>query len=321
MRAIVQHAYGPAERVLRLAEVDPPTVGEGEVLVRVRAASVNAGDWRGVTGSPLLVRLSGGLRRPKNPGVGVDAAGVIEAVGTGVTRLAVGDAVYGMHQGAFAELVAGTAFVPKPANLSFEEAAAVPAAGCTALQALRDQGQLRPGERVLVNGAGGGVGTFTVQVAKALGAADVTAVTSTANLQMVRSIGADEVLDYTTTDPWTGARRFDLIVDCGGTPTVAAFRRTLAPGGRMVLLAAGKGRFGVMGRFIGGKLRARLKQPVIVFIASPPFTENLATLAAFIEAGTVRPVIERTYPLAETAAAIRHVQSERAQGKVVIRID
>ena len=321
VRAVQQHAYGPPVAVLELrTDAERPVPSDDEILVRVRASSVNSGDWRGVTANPFLVRLFNGLSRPKSPLVGVDAAGVAEAVGGNVTGVRAGDEVYGMRNGSFAEYVSGRSFVAKPANLSFEAAAAVPAAACTALQALRDQGNLQPGERVLVNGAGGGVGTFTVQLARAFGA-DVSATTTADKLELVRSLGAAEVTDYTRADFTTTGNSYDLIVDCGGRPSVAAFRRALAPGGRLVLVAAGKGRFGSLGRFIGGQLRRRLlRQRVIVFIASAPFDENLLTLKELIEAGKVRPVIDRTYPLERTAEAVAYAATEKVAGKVVITI-
>lgn len=321
MNAIVQHRYGPPAEVLELRlDVEKPAVSDAAVLVRVHASSVNSADWRRVTAKPFLVRLFEGLRRPKAPLVGSDAAGVVEAVGRDVTHLSVGDEVYGMRNGALAEYVSGQSFVAKPHNLTFEQAAAVPAAACTALQALRDRGNVQPGQKVLIHGAGGGVGSFAVQIAKALGA-EVTAVTSTSNLELARSIGADHVIDYTREDFSKGAQHYDLIVDASGRPSVRAFRRTLAPNGTLVLVAAGAGLFGAVGRFVGGQFRRRvLKQRVVVFIAGGPFQENLLTLKELIEADKVMPVIERTYPLSETAEAIAYAQTERVRGKVVITV-
>jgi NADPH:quinone reductase-like Zn-dependent oxidoreductase len=319
MKAIVQRSYGSPDR-LRLEDVPKPTAVDGGVLVQVRAASVNSGDWRRVRASPAIVRLVEGVRRPKQPLLGVDVAGVVEAVGKGHTRLHVGADVYGMRAGAFAEYVSGKSFVLKPANLTFEQAAAVPATACTALQALRDQGHVQPGQTVLINGAGGGVGTFAVQIAKAFGA-EVTAVTSTDKLELARSIGADHVVDYTHEDLSRRAERYDLIVDASGRPSIAAFRRALAPGGTIVLVAAGHGRFGALARIAGAKLRRRvLKQPVVFFISSGPFEENLETLKEFIEAGKVTPVIERTYTLSETPQAVGYAETEHARGKLVISV-
>ncbi len=215
MKALLHERYGSPDD-LRLAEVDRPAAGDGEVLVRVHAASVNAGDWRRVRAKPWLVRTSGGWRRPNSPLFGADAAGVVEAIGPGVTDLHAGDEVMGIRTGAFAEYVAGANFVPKPTNLSFEEAAAVPIAGVTALQALREHGELKSGQRVLINGAGGGVGSFAVQIAKALGA-DVTVVTSRDHVELLHSLGADRVIDYAREDA-TKSGPYDLVVDTGGHP-------------------------------------------------------------------------------------------------------
>jgi len=321
VRAIVQRGYGLPERVLELRDdVPKPPVSDDGVLVKVNAASVNAGDWRTIFARPAFIRLTTGVRRPRSNAVGVDAAGVAEAVGKDVSHVVPGDEVFGMRNGAFADYVSGKSFVRKPANLSFAEAAAVPAAGCTALQAVRDHGRIKAGERVLVNGAGGGVGIYAVQLAKAFGA-DVTAVTRGECLEMVRDIGADRVIDYGSEDFTRSSERYDLIVDCGGKPSVPAFRRVLAPTGRLVLVAAGKGPLGVLGRLVGSQVRARLLgQPVINFIAKAPFVENLDTLRQLIEEGKVRPVIERTYPLEQAAEAISYLETERARGKVVITV-
>jgi NADPH:quinone reductase-like Zn-dependent oxidoreductase len=318
VKAIVQDRYGPPE-ALRLADVEPPTVEEDGVLVRVRAASVNPLDWRRVRGSPLVLRFGEGLRRPKAPVLGVDAAGVVEEVGAAVTDLRPNDEVFGVGKGSFAEYVAGRTFAPKPSTLTFEEAAAVPVAGFTALQGLRDRGDLRPAQRVLVHGAGGGVGTFTVQVAKALGA-HVTAATSTEKVELALSLGADRVIDYTRRDSTEEATRYDLVVDCGGYRSIAACRRALEPGGKLILAGAGKGLGGPVGRFLAASVRSRvLRQRVDAFI-SWESTDDLLTLKELIETGKVTPVIDRTYPLAEAAEAVRYLESERASGKVVITI-
>lgn len=319
MRAIVQHGYGSPERVLRLEDIDRPEPGEGEMLVRVHSSSLNAGDWRRVYASPFFIRLMGGLRRPSERELGGDVAGVVEAVGPGDTDLKPGDHVYGIRHGALADFVAGANFARMPANLSFEEAAAVPIAGVTALQALQKHGHVAAGERVAIHGAGGGVGTFTVQIARALGA-QVTAVTSTDKIELVRQLGAHEVVDYTREDFTKGARRYDLIVEIGGNVPVRSMRRALAHGGRIIIVGAGRGRFGVLSRIIGVTIRTRLGQPIKFFVASGPYEEQLATLREMIETGKVRPVIDRTYSLDETAAAMRYVASEQARGKVVITI-
>ncbi|MEX2546912.1 MAG: NAD(P)-dependent alcohol dehydrogenase [Chloroflexota bacterium] len=322
MRAIVQHRYGKPEDVLELRDdVDKPQVGENQVLVRVSATSLNSGDWRRVYASPAFIRLVAGYRRPKDRLLGGDAAGVVEKVGPGATELKVGDEVFGIRSGAFAEYVSGQHFVRKPANLSMEHAATVPIAGVTALQALREKGNVQPGERVLINGAGGGVGTFAVQIAKAFGA-EVTAVTSSDKVDLVRSIGADHVVDYSRTNFTKGGYRYDLIVDIGGNHSFRALHRCLAPNGRIVMVGAGKGMFGVFGRLIGGKVRKSvLKQPVVFFIAYGPYQDQLTTLKELIEAGKVTPVIDRSYPLTDIAQAITYSGTEKTRGKVVITID
>lgn len=318
MKAIVQHRYGQPEDVLELRDdVEKPVPSDDRALVRVRASSVNAGDWRRVRATPFMVRLIDGVRKPKTPGLGGDAAGVVEAVGKDVTDLKVGDEVYGVRTGAFAEYLTSRMFVAKPANLTFEQAAAVPVAGITALQALRDHGHLQPGQKVLINGSGGGVGTFAVQIANALGG-EVTAVTSTANVDLIRSIGANRVIDYTREDFTRSGQRYDLVVDIGGTPSLGACRRAVTPGGRLVLVGAGKGAAGPLGRMVVGLVRSRvLRQRITAFIAKVN-TEDLVTLRELIEAGKVTPVIDRTFPLSEVAEAIRYVETEHARGKVVI---
>jgi NADPH:quinone reductase-like Zn-dependent oxidoreductase len=318
MRAIVQDRYGSPEH-LRVAEVDPPSLTDNGVLVRVHASSINAGDWRRVRAAPLVIRASEGWRRPRNPLLGGDAAGVVEAVGSAVTHLAPGDRAYGIRTGSFAELVNGRSFVRMPANLSFEEAAAVPIAGVTALQAVRDHGRVRPGDRVLVNGAGGGVGSMAVQIAKADGA-EVTAVTGPRTVELVRSLGADRIMDYTQEDFTRTAGDHDVLIDLGGNRSVRALRRTLARGGRLVLVGAGAGGLGPMTRLAGGILRMRLlRQPIAMFIAAVR-TEDLDALTELIEAGRLRPAIDRTFPLEQVPEALRYVESGHARGKVVITI-
>lgn len=321
MKAIIQHRYGRPEDVLELRhDVEKPVPADDRVLVRVRASSVNAGDWRRVRADPFIVRLIEGFRTPKVPGLGGDAAGVVEAVGKDVTDLKAGDEVYGIRTGAYAEYLTGKLFVPKPANLTFEQAAAVPVAGITALQALRDKGGIQKGQTVLVNGAGGGVGTFAVQIAKAFGA-QVTAVTSTANVDLVRSIGADHVVDYTQEDFTKSSERYDLIVDIGGTPSLSALRRALSPHGVLVVVGAGRGPAGPLGRMAGWFIRGRiLHQRVIGFIAKVN-TADLVVLRDLIEAGSVTPVIDRTFRLSEVPQAISYVETEHAQGKVVISLE
>lgn len=318
MRAIVQDGYGGPE-VLRIGDVAVPDIPDEAVLVRVLASSVNAGDWRRMRGAPVLVRLVEGMRRPRNPLLGGDAAGVVEAVGGRVTHLRPGDEVYGIRSGAFAEYVSGRNFVRKPAGLSFEEAAAIPIAGVTALQAVRDHGALREGQRVLVNGAGGGVGTFAVQIARALGGR-VTGVTRSDSVDLVRRLGAEEVIDHADQDFTRIGDRFDLVVDLGGNRSIRDLRRILAPGGRLVLTGAGRGSVGPMTRLLGGQLRMRvLRQPVAVYIAAVR-REDLETLGGLVDAGQVRPVIDRSYPLDGVPEALRLLESGGVRGKIIIGV-
>lgn len=320
MKAILSTQYGPPEDVLELCEVETPTPAPDRVLLRVRAASLNAGDYRVLRGTPVIARpMMGGIRRPKEPRRGADVAGVVEAVGTDVTTLRVGDEVFGTALGAFAEYVAplATRVVAKPANLTFEEAAAIPIASLTALQALRDHGGIQAGQRVLVNGAGGGVGTFLVQLAKALGASHVTAVCGPHNVDVVSSLGADHVVDYSTEDFTKIDERYDLIVDNAGSKSIRKLRRMLTPKGTLVVVGAYKNPLGHMASavvqnwFVGQKLAwfiAKLKE------------EDLAFIAELAAAGTIRPVLDRTYPLAETAEAYRYAETMHARGKVVLTV-
>jgi NADPH:quinone reductase-like Zn-dependent oxidoreductase len=320
MKAIVYRRYGSPD-VLALEEREKPAVADDQVLVRVRATSVNAYDWHVLRGKPYVARLSEGLRKPKNHALGVDVAGIVEVAGSDVTELEPGDRVFGTRLGAFAEYVSGRTFVPMPSGLTFEQAAAVPVAGCTALQALRDKGQLQPGQRVLINGAGGGVGTFAVQIAKALGG-DVTAVTSTRNAEMVRSIGADQVVDYTRQDFTRSGQTYDLVVDVGGNRSLSVLsRRVVTPEGALILVASGGGQWlGPVARPLAAVVRSRLgRQRMFAFLAKVT-KKDLLFLKELIEAGKLAPVIDRTYPLSETAAAMRHVEEGRAKGKVVIAV-
>ncbi len=321
MRAVVQDRYGPPD-VLRIREVAVPQIGDDGVLVRVRAASVNAADWHLAKGSPFLARMGSGLRRPTQPTPGIDLAGIVEAVGKDVTELGVGDAVFGARNGAFAELIAGRVrnFVPKPPNLTFEEAAALPVAGVTALQAVRDHGRLQPGQRVLLLGSGGGVGIYAVQLAKALGG-HVTAETATRNVEMLRSLGADEVLSYEETDVTRSGRRFDLVVDVGGYRSIRALRGLVTPDGTIVEVGAGAASLpGLVGGLLESLVRERvLKQRIRQFLAKTnrPDMLHLAELAA---AGRLRAVIDRSYPLAQIAEAMRYIESGRVSGKLVVTI-
>jgi NADPH:quinone reductase-like Zn-dependent oxidoreductase len=318
MRAVVQSAYGEPARVLRVAELPQPVAGAGQVLVRVIASSVNSGDWRRVLAQPALVRMEG-IRRPRSANLGGDLAGVVEEIGPGVEHLRPGDEVYGVRTGAFAEFVATRHVVRKPANLSFEEAAAVPIAGLTALQALRDKGALQAGHRVLISGAGGGVGTFAVQIAKALGAT-VAATTRPDKVELLRSLGADRVFDYTNEDFARSGERYDVVLDVGGRRPMRTMRAVLAPGGTFVQVGAARGGLGVTGRLVAGMVRSRLlRQRVVVFI-SRASTADFDTLRAMIESGKVRPVVERVYELAQVADAIAYAATEQAAGKIVIRV-
>jgi NADPH:quinone reductase-like Zn-dependent oxidoreductase len=317
MRAIVQDRYGSAE-VLKAREISKPDIANDEVLVRVHAASVHVGDWILMTGSPFVMRLATGLSKPKNAIPGTDVAGTIEAVGTDVHGLRPGDEVFGWAAGAFAEYAAASAdqFVAKPANLTFEEASAVGVSASTALQLLRDNGKVRPGHKVLINGASGGVGTFAVQIAKALGA-EVTGVSSAKNLDMVRSIGADHVIDYAREDFTTGDRRYDLILDNVGNHSMARTRRVLSPGGTLISNGGGHA---------DGKLLRTLRTALVsAFVreqAKPTVkTQNRADLIALkelVEAGRITPVIGGTYPLDRTREAIDHVAEGHARGTLVI---
>ncbi len=330
MKAIRFHRYGPPD-VLALEDVDPPVAGDDDVLVRVRAASVNPLDVHVMRGTPYLLRMMFGLPRPKSNGLGGDMAGRVEAVGKNVTRFRPGDEVYGGRGLAAAERCSAFAEYAafhqdgmlrrKPVNLTFEEAAAVPVAAITALQALRDKGRVQAGHRVLVNGAAGGVGTFAVQIAKAYGA-EVTGVCSTGNVHLIRSIGADHVVDYTREDFTRVGRRYDLIVDNAGNHPLTAIRRALAPKG--VLVAVGGP---VKGRWIRPFL-GQVKLPAYSLVVSQAMRpmlargngDDLAVLTGLIEAGKVTPVVGRTYPLSAVPDAIRHLAEGHARGKVVITV-
>jgi NADPH:quinone reductase-like Zn-dependent oxidoreductase len=319
MQAITQDAYGSQE-ALKLADVDKPEIGADEVLVRVRAASVHVGDWILMTGSPFVMRFATGLRKPKNPIPGTDVAGTIEAVGDDVKWLRPGDEVFGWCDGAFAEYAKATEdqLIKKPANLTFEQAAAVGVSASTALQLLRDNGKVQPGQKFLINGASGGVGTFAVQIARALGA-EVTGVTSTKNVDLVRAIGADHVVDYTHEDFTKSAERYDLILDNVGNHSMARTRRALTPRG--ILISNGGGH-------ANGKLGRTLRTMIVsMFVrqqAGPSVKtqnhEDLVALKGLVEAGAVSPVIAATYPLRETPKAIGHVAAGHARGTVVINI-
>jgi NADPH:quinone reductase-like Zn-dependent oxidoreductase len=322
MKAIVYERYGSPD-VLELKEIDRPEPKDDQVLVKVHAASVNPVDWHSMRGVPSLVRLGGGLRKPKDTGLGADVAGRVEAVGKAVTEFQPGDEVFGMTIKTLAEYVCVSAegVVPKPDNLTFEQAAAVPVAAITALQGLRDKGQIKPGQKVLVNGASGGVGTFAVQIAKSFGAA-VTGVCSTRNLEMVRSIGADQVIDYTREDFTRKGQPYDLILDAAGYSSLADCRRVLASDGTLVLVGAGDGRsmIRIGARLFKALLWSRFGRQKFVFFVAKRTKDDLVFLKELLEAGKVVPVIDRQYSLAEVPEAIRYLEAGHAQGKVVITV-
>ncbi|HEY3164733.1 MAG TPA: NAD(P)-dependent alcohol dehydrogenase [Candidatus Limnocylindrales bacterium] len=320
MQAVVQDTYGSAA-VLQIREIDRPSIGDHEVLIRVRAAGVNPADWAVMSGLPYIARPVYGLRRPKVAVRGTDVAGVVEAIGLAVTRVQPGDEVFGWSSGSFATFAVASedALAPKPENLTFEQAATVPMAGLVALQAIRDRARVKAGQAVLVNGASGGIGTFAVQIAKALGA-EVTGVCSTRNVDLVRSIGADHVIDYTEEDFTRGEQRYDVILDNVANHSLTALRRVLAPAG--VLIPNGGG-FDHRWIASGGRLvRAQVlfalgRQSSRSFLVSSK-REDLETLRELIERGAVTPIVDRAYPLSEAPAALDHVGRGHARGKVAI---
>jgi NADPH:quinone reductase-like Zn-dependent oxidoreductase len=323
VKAIVQDTYGSPD-VLELMEIEKPVTGADEVLVQVHAAGVDQGVWHLMAGLPYLIRIAGfGLRAPKNPVRGYDVAGRVEAVGAKVTRFQPGDEVFGTCRGSFAEYACARAdrLAPKPANVTFEQAAAVPISGYAALQAVRDQGKVEAGQRVLIIGAGGGVGTFAVQLAKAFGA-EATGVCSTSKVELVRSIGADRVIDYTREDFADGRSRYDVILDIAGNRSLSHLRRALARDGTLVIVGGEGG-----GRWLGGidrQLRASVLSPFVsqklgTWISTER-EEDLEALRELLEAGKVTPVVDRTFPLSEVPEAIRYLRDGRARGKVVITV-
>jgi NADPH:quinone reductase-like Zn-dependent oxidoreductase len=321
MLAITQETYGSTD-VLELRDIDEPLPADDEVLVKVKAAGVDRGVWHMMAGLPYPIRLAGyGLRAPKNPVPGMDVAGVVEAIGKNVTRFQPGDEVFGVGKGTFAEYarVLERKLAPKPANLTFEQAAVVPISGMTALQGVRDHGQVQPGQKVLITGASGGVGTYAVQLAKVFGA-EVTAVCSTTKLDLVRSLGADHIVDYTREDFAARGQRYDVILDIAGNATLSRLRRALTPKGTLVIMGGETG-----GRWLGGndrQLRALVLSPFVsqrlgTFINSESH-ELLLALTPLIEAGKVTPVIDRRYPLDEAPKAIQYLIDGHARGKLVI---
>lgn len=322
MKAIVQEGSGSAD-VLHVREVERPAITADRVLVRVRAASVNALDWHTVHGGFLLTVISALMRQKDFPIRGADLAGVVEEVGADVTQVRPGDEVFGMGKGTFAEFASapGGTLVQKPKQLSFAEAAAIGVAALTALQGLRDKGQVKPGQRVLIFGAGGGVGTFAVQIAKALGA-HVTAVTGPKNIELIRSLGADALLDYSKEDVLKRAERYDLVLDVAATRSLGELRRALVPGGTLVMVGASKtgGMAAIFARIAGQLVRQRiLGQRVIMFVAHNSLAD-LTFLKELVEAGKLRPVIDRQYPLSQAAEAVRYLGSGQARAKVVINV-
>ena len=322
MKAIVQHGYGLPSEVMRLVETDRPAPGKGEVLVRVRAAGVNWADWSLTVGVPWMLRLGFGLRRPRKTIRGTDLAGTVEAVGEGVKHLRVGDEVFGWCEGAFAEYtcVPEGDVVPRPEAITVEQAAAVPMAGMVALQALRDVARVGEGQKLLVNGASGGIGTFAVQLGKVLGA-EVTGVCSSDNVDLVRSLGADRVLDYTEVDYTEEDERYDCILDIADNRSLAARRRVLAPAGTLIPNSGEGGRLvGSLGRIIGARvLSVFVPQSLHPFLSLPKRADLLA-LTELIEAGAVSPVVGRTFTLAETAEAVELVGRRHAHGKTVLTV-
>ncbi len=322
MQAIVQDEYGESE-VLRLDTLPDPTPGDGEVLVAVHTAGVDKGAWHLMAGLPYPVRLVYGLRSPKDPVRGREGAGVVEAVGSGVTDFSPGDRVFGVLEGAFAEKAVGPAkkLLPMPDGLTFEQAAALPISGITAVQAVRQHGQVQAGQRVLVIGASGGVGSYAVQIAKAAGA-EVTGMSSAGKADLVRGLGADDVLVYPDEEVTSGGRTYDLIIDIAGSRPLGLLRQALTPRGRLVLTGGEEG-----GNWLGGMdrlARGRLLSPFIgqtiaSFIGSES-AEHLREVLALVEAGSVVPSIDRTFPLAEAAAAIQYLQDGKARGKVVVSV-
>ena len=323
MKAAVRDRFGPPD-VVELREIEKATPADDEVLVRIRAASVNPADWYGVTGTPWVGRPQMGFLRPKSNRVGVDFAGTVEAVGKDVTQFRPGDEVFGGRDGAFAEYACvreERAVVTKPANVTFEEAAAVPVAALTALQGLRDKGQIQPGQQVLINGASGGVGTFAVQIAKALGA-EVTGVCSTRNIDLVQSLGAEHVIDYTREDFTRSDRRYDLMFDVAGSRSWSACRRVLEPQATLVIVGAPKGNrlLGPLSHIVKVRLAAvRSSQKVVFFVAK--FNKaDMVVLGEFLEAGKMTPVIDRRYELSEITDALRYMGEGHARGKIILTV-
>lgn len=323
MKAVIRKRYG-SEDALKIVETERPEPDDDSVLIRVRAASINPADWYGMNGTPLLGRASMGIRRPKTEGLGIDYAGAVEAVGTNVVDFQPGDEVFGGRSGALAEYVAARAdrtIVTRPENTSPEEAAAVPVAALTALQGLRDKGRIQPGHKVLINGASGGVGTFAVQIAKTFGA-EVTGVCSTRNVELVRSLGADHVVDYTREDFTASGRRYDLLLDVAGSKPWSACARVLEREAILVIVGAPKGNrlLGPLGHVVRLRLGSLRSSQQAAFFIAKLVKEDLLVLRGLLEAGTVKPVVDRQYALSDVADAFRYLGEGHARGKVVVTI-
>jgi NADPH:quinone reductase-like Zn-dependent oxidoreductase len=325
MKAIVYCDYGLAN--LKLAEIEKPTPTDDQLLVKVRAASVNPYDWHFVEGAPKIMRAGVGLRKPKDTRLGVDFAGTVEAVGKNVTQFKPGDEVFGGRSGAFAEYVcprADRAVAIKPPNVSFEQAASVNIAGVTALQAIRDKGKVQSGQKVLINGASGGVGTFAVQIAKTFGA-DVTGVCSTRNIDLVKSLGADHVIDYTKEDFAKGDQKYDVILDNVANHSLSEFRRVLTPKGKYVMIGGGganeQGMFGIMLRPLKAMVLSKFIDQQMGMMMADLSHKDLAILADMMQSGKLKPIIDRTYKLSEVPQAIAYVEEGHARGKVIITVE
>jgi NADPH:quinone reductase-like Zn-dependent oxidoreductase len=323
MKAIVYCDFGSPD-VLRFQDIEKPVPNDDQVLIKVRAASVNPFDWHFMRGIPYVMRMEAGLRKPKDTRLGGDVAGQVEAVGKNVTQFKPGDEVFGVCAGSFAQYCLGKSHLAlKPENISFEQAASVPVAALTALQALRDKGKVRPGQKVLINGASGGVGTFAVQIAKSLGA-NVTGVCSGRNLELVRSLGADRVIDYTKEDFAEGTERYDLILDCVGTQPLGGFRRALQPHGTCVLIGGGgtdEGHWiGPLPRLLKAMFEAPFRSQKMAMFVATMNHDDLAKLADMLANGKLKTVIDRTFPLPQLPDAMRYVEKGHAHGKVVVKV-
>ena len=326
MKAIVYRCYGSPD-VVKLEEVAKPTPADNQVLIKVHAASVNPLDWHYMRGKPLIMRPMVGLGTPEDIRLGVDFSGTVEAVGKNVQRFKPGDEVFGGADGAFAEYVTareGGSLALKPANMTYEQAAAVPIAAITALQALRDKGKVQAGQKVLINGASGGVGTFAVQIAKSYGA-DVTGVCSGRNTELVQSLGADHVIDYTKEDFTKGAERYDVVIDNVANHSLSECRSILTPNGIYVMIGGGgaseQGFLGAMGNVLKAGLYSRFVKQKMGFMMAQPSTADLTLLAGLVESGKLKTVIDRTYKLDQLPEAVRYVEEGHARGKVVITVE